>query len=191
MATRNVVLTEQMEELVDRLVASGRYQNASETLRAGLRLLEKEEAEIVELRSRIGKSLREARAGEIAEGSGADAIDAVNDVTYHTLWKSSRHFPESVTVDLGQVQPDVGMLQVLPPYARTGPTNKANITSYGVLVSTDGSSFTEVASGTWAADAKMHTASFGPVAARYVRLEARDSSDRYTQLTDITIGAAQ
>lgn len=74
MATRNVVLTEQMEKLVDRLVTSGRFQNASEALRAGLRLLEKEEAEVAELRSRIGRSLAEARTGKIAEGSGADAI---------------------------------------------------------------------------------------------------------------------
>ena len=42
MATRNVVLTETQSALVDHLVASGRYQNASEALRAGLRLLERE-----------------------------------------------------------------------------------------------------------------------------------------------------
>jgi len=36
MATRNVVLTETQSDLVDRLVASGRYQNASEALRAGI-----------------------------------------------------------------------------------------------------------------------------------------------------------
>ena len=45
MVTRNVVLTETQSELVDRLVAAGRYQNASEALRAGLRLVEREEAE--------------------------------------------------------------------------------------------------------------------------------------------------
>lgn len=35
MPTRNVVLTDAQSELVDRLVASGRFQNASEALRAG------------------------------------------------------------------------------------------------------------------------------------------------------------
>lgn len=44
-ATRNVVLTEHQHELVESLVKSGRYQNASEVLREGLRLLEREEAE--------------------------------------------------------------------------------------------------------------------------------------------------
>lgn len=74
MATRNVVLTDNQSELVDRLVASGRYQNASEALRAGLRLLEREETELGELRARLGAGLDEARRGDLAEGSGEDAI---------------------------------------------------------------------------------------------------------------------
>lgn len=45
MATRNVVLSQHQHELVESLVASGRYQNASEVLREGLRLLEQHEAE--------------------------------------------------------------------------------------------------------------------------------------------------
>ena len=45
MATRNVVLTERHEKIIEGLVASGRYQNASEVLREGLRLLEQREAE--------------------------------------------------------------------------------------------------------------------------------------------------
>src|SRR6266404_5920797 len=45
MPTRNVVLTDYQAELVEQLVASGRYQNASEVLRDGLRLVETREAE--------------------------------------------------------------------------------------------------------------------------------------------------
>jgi antitoxin ParD1/3/4 len=45
MPTRNVVLTERQAELVEKLVESGRYQNGSEVLREGLRLLEQREAE--------------------------------------------------------------------------------------------------------------------------------------------------
>ena len=44
MPTRNVVLTEHHEEVIAELVASGRYQNASEVLREGLRLIEAREA---------------------------------------------------------------------------------------------------------------------------------------------------
>jgi antitoxin ParD1/3/4 len=45
MATRNVVLTERQEALIETLVKDGRYQNASEVLREGLRLIEQREAE--------------------------------------------------------------------------------------------------------------------------------------------------
>jgi antitoxin ParD1/3/4 len=45
MPTRNVVLTEQQHEFVETLVRSGRYQNASEVLREGLRLIEDRERE--------------------------------------------------------------------------------------------------------------------------------------------------
>ena len=45
MPTRNVVLTDEQTRLIERLVASGRYQNASEVLRDGLRLLDRREQE--------------------------------------------------------------------------------------------------------------------------------------------------
>jgi antitoxin ParD1/3/4 len=63
MPTRNVVLTEHQAELVERLVASGRYQNASEVLREGLRMVEDQEAES---KARL-KALREAAKIGIAD----------------------------------------------------------------------------------------------------------------------------
>ena len=45
MPTRNVVLTTRHEQIIEALVGSGRYQNASEVLRDGLRLVEQREAE--------------------------------------------------------------------------------------------------------------------------------------------------
>jgi putative addiction module CopG family antidote len=39
----NIALTKHFEELIDRLVASGRYNNSSEVVRAGLRVLDAEE----------------------------------------------------------------------------------------------------------------------------------------------------
>src|SRR5207248_7930104 len=67
MPTRNVVLTKRQEKLVETLVESGRYQNASEVLRDGLRLVEQREAEdAVKL-----QALRQAaRVGVCCIGSG-------------------------------------------------------------------------------------------------------------------------
>ena len=45
MPTRNVVLTNHQNSLVEQLVSSGRYQNASEVLREGLRFVERIEQE--------------------------------------------------------------------------------------------------------------------------------------------------
>lgn len=74
MATKNVVLTDAQSHLVDGLVTSGRYQNASEALRAGLRLLERQETELSDLANRVSVGLEQARNYDLVEGSGADVI---------------------------------------------------------------------------------------------------------------------
>ena len=74
MVTRNVVLTDAQEALVQGLVARGRFQNASEALRAGLRLLEEEEAGTADIRARLAEGLRQADAGELAEGGAGEVI---------------------------------------------------------------------------------------------------------------------
>ena len=46
MPTRNVVLTDRQSEFIAKLVSSGSYQNASEVLREGIRLVERQEPEV-------------------------------------------------------------------------------------------------------------------------------------------------
>jgi len=69
MTTRNVVLTERQQKLIDTLVQSGRYQNASEVLREGLRLVEQREAEdaakLDALRSAIQVGEANIQAGRV------------------------------------------------------------------------------------------------------------------------------
>ena len=69
MPTRNINLTEHLDAFVERQVVSGRYSNASEIVRASLRLLEEQEHE----RKAKLKSLRQAaKQGfeEIDQGKG-------------------------------------------------------------------------------------------------------------------------
>lgn len=75
MPTRNVVLTDRHEEVIERLVKSGRYQNASEVLRDGLRLIERrdafEAAKLAALKeaARIGfRDIDEGRYSDVGDG---------------------------------------------------------------------------------------------------------------------------
>ena len=61
MATRNIVLTNHQEQLVGALVKTGRYQNVSEILREGLRLVEEQELQyqnkLLKLREALAEGL--------------------------------------------------------------------------------------------------------------------------------------
>jgi antitoxin ParD1/3/4 len=86
MPTRNVVLTERQEELVETLVKSGRYQNASEVLRDGLRLVEQREAEdagkLKALRAAARVGVGALDRGEFKEfGSIAELQTYLNDLS--------------------------------------------------------------------------------------------------------------
>jgi antitoxin ParD1/3/4 len=78
MPTRNVVLTDYQAELVEQLVASGRYQNASEVLRDGLRLVETREAEdkarLKALRDAARIGIADMGAGRFRSFNSPDAI---------------------------------------------------------------------------------------------------------------------
>jgi alpha-L-fucosidase len=106
-------------------------------------------------------------------GTAGNAIDGINDTYTHTMWQPTGALPQSITLDLGQSRPDVGWLGCTPYASGDTNTTIGNVTSYRVLLSTDGTSFTEATSGTFAADAKLQVAAFGPAAARYLRFEVR------------------
>jgi len=78
MATRNVVLTERQEALIDTLVEAGRYQNASEVLREGLRLIEQREAEdaakLAALRQAAKLGMASIEAGAVHAFDDAKAL---------------------------------------------------------------------------------------------------------------------
>ena len=71
MPTRNVVLTEPQADLVRELVDSGRYQNASEVIRAGLRLLEDHEVALQEVRTGLLEGLAQTADGRPLDGKTA------------------------------------------------------------------------------------------------------------------------
>lgn len=78
MPTRNVVLTDHQAHFVEQLVTSGRYQNASEVLREGLRLVERRESEddlrLAVLREAARIGIADIDTGAFRSFDSADAL---------------------------------------------------------------------------------------------------------------------
>lgn len=90
MPTRNVVLTDHQASLVEQLVTSGRYQNASEVLREGLRLVEQREAEdayrLEALRSAVQVGSLDIAAGRFKTFATKESLrDHLKSVTHKVI----------------------------------------------------------------------------------------------------------
>jgi antitoxin ParD1/3/4 len=79
MPTRNVVLTDYQSRLIDELVTSGRYQNASEVLREGVRLVERQaaenEARLERLRGAAQVGIDDIQRGDFDQFDSFDALE--------------------------------------------------------------------------------------------------------------------
>jgi antitoxin ParD1/3/4 len=76
MPTRNVNLTEELDHFVAAKVASGRYENASEVVRASLRALEREEQEYDARLARLRGALEEGEASGDADDYSLETLIA-------------------------------------------------------------------------------------------------------------------
>ena len=78
MPTRNIVLTHHQTQFVEQLVSSGRYQNASEVLREGLRLIQQREKEqstrLQALREAITVGIEDIENGRYTVLNGASSV---------------------------------------------------------------------------------------------------------------------
>ncbi|HEX5471699.1 MAG TPA: type II toxin-antitoxin system ParD family antitoxin [Lacipirellulaceae bacterium] len=71
MPTRNINLTEHFDQFVAKEIDAGRYRNASEVLRAGLRLLEQQKREERE-KLRLLRSLAAEAFDQLDQGHGIE-----------------------------------------------------------------------------------------------------------------------
>ena len=78
MPTRNVVLTNHQTQFVEQLVTSGRYQNASEVLREGLRMVAQRTAEdesrLLALRGAVQTGIADMESGAYRHFASADEL---------------------------------------------------------------------------------------------------------------------
>ncbi len=69
MPTRNVNLTDELDRFVLKKVESGRYENASEVVRAALRTLEREEQQYEAKLAALRMAIDEGDASGVADGN--------------------------------------------------------------------------------------------------------------------------
>jgi antitoxin ParD1/3/4 len=79
MPTRNVNLTQHHDHFVEEQISTGKFKNASEVMRAGLRLLEQQTAEDAEklaaLRALAAQAFDELDRGQAVEIKGSTALE--------------------------------------------------------------------------------------------------------------------
>lgn len=93
MSARNVVLTDSQVELVEQLVASGRFQNADDVLREGLRLVQAQEcgqaASLAALREAVAVGVADIEAGRYRAFASMEALDRhLVDITERVLHRA-------------------------------------------------------------------------------------------------------
>lgn len=62
MRTTSVALGAYFDDFIKSKIAQGRYNNASEVIRAALRLLEENESRLIELKNAIGEGIESGKA---------------------------------------------------------------------------------------------------------------------------------
>ena len=94
MPTRNINLTDQLDRYVKTAVSSGRYGNASEVIREGLRLLQErqreEHAKLQWLRGAVQAGLADIEQGRVIE------LDAGAELSHHLKKLEGRALRERI-----------------------------------------------------------------------------------------------
>ncbi|MEY2479326.1 MAG: hexosaminidase [Verrucomicrobiota bacterium] len=124
---------------------------------------------------------------------GADNASKAIDGNRGSMWHTDFSFfgapvvalPQSITLSLGGTY-NVNALHYLP---RQDWYLHGTILSYKIYVSTDGSNFTPVTSGSWANDHTEKTTTFAPTKASYIRLEAIDGHLGFASAAEINVTA--
>ena len=101
------------------------------------------------------------------EGPAYNVLDDNMSSIWHTDWYGTSRANHWIQLEVTEDY----VVDAMRYYPRTSGTN-GTITKYEIQVSNDGSEWTTVATGDWAADSSMKVAAFEPQRTKYVRLVA-------------------
>jgi O-glycosyl hydrolase len=111
------------------------------------------------------------------------AVDGSVESMWHNEWSPRTSLPQSITVDTGRVR---RIAQVTYQPRADGNPNGV-ITRYELATSTDGVTYTPVATGTWPLDPARKAIALPGTEARHVRLTALDAGGGYASAAEIQI----
>ncbi|HFK1549093.1 TPA: discoidin domain-containing protein [Bacillus albus] len=127
------------------------------------------------------------KASANSEESGVDlashAIDGSPATMWHSQWNAPYQFPYNLTLELDKNQ-TISKVDYLP---RQDGWEDGRILSYNIYTSIDGSNYTKVSSGTWENTSDKKTATFNPVTAKYVKLEATNGFNGFASAAEVDI----
>jgi hypothetical protein len=111
------------------------------------------------------------------------AVDGSVQSMWHSEWSPRSSLPQAITVDTGGTN-RIGKVTYQP---REDGNGNGIITRYELATSTDGTTYTPAAEGTWPADAARKEIDLPGVDARFIRLTALEAGGGYASAADIQV----
>ncbi|WP_349338239.1 discoidin domain-containing protein [Plantactinospora sp. B6F1] len=140
--------------------------------------------------SLVAQALMKATATSAnAEYPASLAVDGSPDTIWHTEWVRPAPLPQSITLDLGSSQQVRGLVYQPRLWAADNLSPNGIITRFQVQVSSDGVTFTTVATGSWADDRTTKGVRWATLPARYVRLQATAGRGGYASAAELDVVA--
>ncbi|MGW2638042.1 RICIN domain-containing protein [Streptomyces sp. NPDC001348] len=131
-----------------------------------------------------------AYATDYHTGEGPlNAIDGRSDKNFETCWSTwSLSLPQSITIDLGGVWSNISTLEYLPKQWNRSNTTDGDITACTISTSTDGTTFTQVATASWAGDRTTKLVEWPARNAAFVRIQVTAGMGGYANIGNLRVG---
>jgi alpha-galactosidase len=134
----------------------------------------------------VAQSTVTATATSAHDGYPASAaVDGKLSTIWHDEFSPQAPLPQAITLDLGATHSVYGLTY----QPRLDGSSTGTITTYRVEASTDGTSYSPVAGGTWADDSSLKSVSFQGRSARFIRLIADAGDGGYASAAEIRAAA--
>ena len=118
-----------------------------------------------------------------------NAIDGLSDKNFETCWSTwNLPLPQTITIDLGGVWSNISTLEYLAKQWNRTNTTDGDITACTISTSTDGTTFTQVATASWAGDRTTKLVEWPARNAAFVRIQVTAGTGGYANIGNLRIG---